>query len=125
MIQAFSPYCADRALRVCVLPRRSRRCQNFLYADGCDLPAEVLAELAVLISDQVLPCVVQSNGLENLPCCPLRCRKLGHVGMQNLPTIMAEYDEDKEHPEVRGRDREKVCGDDVFGVIFEESAPCL
>lgn len=95
VVQGFSPYRPDHALRVGVLPRRSRRGQNFLDADGCDLPAEVPAEFTVLISDQVLRCVLQANGLQNLPYRPLRCSELGHIGMQNLAPIVAEHDQDE------------------------------
>lgn len=45
--------------------------------------------------------------------------------MQDLSSIVAEYDQDKQHPECRSRYREGVGGDDVLGVIFQERTPRL
>jgi hypothetical protein len=38
---------------------------------------------------------------------------------------MAEHNQNKYYPESRRWHCEKVCGDVVFGVIFQESAPGL
>jgi hypothetical protein len=63
VIQAFSLDRADHALRVRVLPRRGRSCQNLLDADGRDLPTEALFENAVPISNQVLRLILWINCL--------------------------------------------------------------
>jgi hypothetical protein len=48
-----------------------------------------------------------------------------HVEVDHAPAMVSEHDEDEEHPQARGGDREEIEGDQVRDVIGEERAPGL
>jgi hypothetical protein len=50
---------------------------------------------------------------------------LGDVEVDDAPAMVSEHDEDEEHPQARGGDREEIEGDEVRDVIGQERAPGL
>ena len=49
----------------------------------------------------------------------------GNVEVNDLPPVMAEYDEDVQDTEGHGRDREEVAGGELGNVIGQERSPGL
>jgi hypothetical protein len=68
---------------------------------------------------------VVREGLHDLLGRPGCGGVLGHVAMDDLPAMVGEHDEDEEHPQARGGDREEIEGDQVPEVVGEERAPGL
>ena len=83
------------------------------------------AEFAIPVSNRVFRYVVHTNGLDNVPCRPVCRRRFGHIRMQYLSSIVTQYDKDEQYPEGRRWYREEVRGDNVYGVILQESTPRL
>jgi hypothetical protein len=125
VIKTFPSDFADNALGVCVLPGRGWCCEDLLQAGRCDLSAEMCAEFSVTISDKIFWHIVQTDSLNDLPCRPFCCWGLRHVRVQDLSSIVTEDYQHEQHPKRCCRYREKICGDDVFGVVLKESTPGL
>lgn len=125
MIQALSSDRSNHALSVRILPGRSRCRQHFAQPNRFNLPTEKLTEFSVSITHEKLRRIVNAHGLKHLSRRPLCCRRLRHVRMEDLPTIVTEQDQNKQYPKGRGRYREEISGDDIFRVIFEEGSPTL
>jgi hypothetical protein len=120
MVEALAPHGADEPFRNRILPRTARRRENFRDAHALDTMAERLAEDAVAIAEKIgRPCVVR-EGLHELLGRPLRGRVLDHVDVDDPSVVVAEHDEDKEHPQAGGGDREEIDGDQVPDVVGEE-----
>jgi hypothetical protein len=49
----------------------------------------------------------------------------GRVEVDDAPAMVGEHDEDEEHPQACGGDREEIEGDQVWDVVGEERAPGL
>ncbi len=125
VIQAFSSDRADDTFGIRILPGRSRCRQYFSQTNRRDLPAEMQTKLLVPITQKVFGRFVQSNSFNDLPGCPICRWVLGNIGVENLPAIVTEHNQNKQHTKGCGRNREEVCGDDVFGMVIKKSTPAL
>src|SRR5664279_5741334 len=96
MVQAFSPYGTDQPFDVWILPRGSRRSENFLYPQVLDSTTEILPIDAVAIPQQIVWGAITGKRLHDLLRRPLRARITGDIEMQNVPPVMGE-DEQDEH----------------------------
>ena len=50
---------------------------------------------------------------------------LGDVEVEDAPAVVGEHDEDEQHAQARGGNREEIDGDEVPDVIGQEGAPRL
>jgi hypothetical protein len=55
--------------------------------------------------------------------CPFR--QTAHVEVDNPPAMVGEHDENEEHAEACGGNREEVEGDEISDMVVEERPPGL
>ena len=95
LVQTFSSDGTDQPFDVGILPRQSRRSENFLCAQVLDAMTEVFPIDAVPIPQQVARSAVVGKSLHDLLCRPLRAGTGGHIEMQNAPPVMRENEQDE------------------------------
>ena len=83
----------DYPLRVGILPRRSRRADNFFDAHVRDSLLEELTVDSVAITNQKPRCFFVRKGLDDLLRGPFRRRVRRHIEMHDPPPIVAQNDE--------------------------------
>jgi len=68
---------------------------------------------------------VVREGVHDLLGGPARGGVFGHVEVDDAPAMLSEHDEDEEHPQARGGDREEIDADQVPNTVGEERPPGL
>ena len=125
MVEALAPHGADEPFRKRILPRTARRREDFCDAPALDTMAERLAEDSVAIAEKIGRPWVVREGLHERLGRPLRGRVLGHVDVDDAPARVGEHDEDEEHAQAPGGDRQEIETDQVPDVISAEGPPGL
>lgn len=125
VIQTFSPHRPDHALNVWILPWRTGCSSNFDQPKCRNFLPEHVAVNCVVVTKQILGCIVCTDGLKHLPRRPYRSGMFCCVSVNNFSPIMAKDHQDKEHSErCRGYCEEVDC-DEIRRMDLEESSPCL
>ena len=125
MVQTLAPDRADEPFREGVLPRAGRGGQDFPDAHALHaVPERVTVDL-VTIAEEVGWLGVVREGVHNLLGRPMRGGMLGDVEVDDASAMVSEHDEDEEHPQACGGDREEIEGNQVPDVIGQERAPRL
>ena len=70
MIQTFTPNTADQSFRIGILPRRSRRRDNFFDSHSGYTTAKILSVYLVAISEKESWCSVLREAFDELLCRP-------------------------------------------------------
>src|SRR5262245_13314090 len=82
----------------------------------------------VAVAEEVGRCGLVGEGIHDLLGGPVSGGMLGHVEMDDPPAVVSEYDEydeNEEHTEAGGRDREEVEGNEIADMVRKERAPGL
>jgi hypothetical protein len=88
------------------------------------LPKRVTVD-GVAIADKEGRRGVVREGVDDLLGRPSGGRMRSHVEVEDTVALVGEDDEDEEHAQARGGNREEIEGDQVPDVIGEERPPCL
>jgi hypothetical protein len=111
MVQTLAPDRADEPFREGVLPRTGRCSQDFPDAHALHaVPERVTVDVIAIAKEVGWPGVIR-EGVHDLLGRPLRGGMLGDVEVNDAPAMVSEHDEDEEHPQARGGDREEIEGD--------------
>ena len=70
MIKALTAQRSDQPFDVGILPRTSRRAQNFFYAQTRDAPSECFTIYCIAIPNQIFRSAIPRDGFDNLLRCP-------------------------------------------------------
>ena len=126
MVEALAPNRADKPFREWILPRTLGRCEDFVDAQAVySVSEEGLAIDVVAIAEKIGRRGVVREGVHDLLGRPVRGGVFGEVEVDDASAKVSEHDEDEEHPQARGGDREEIEGDQVLDVVGEERPPGL
>ena len=125
MIQTLAPDRTDEALREGILPRAVRRREDFLDPQALHAVPKLLAVDLVAVAEEVGRRGVIREGVDDLLGGPVGGGMLGHVEVDDAPTMVGEHDENEEDAEPSGGDGEEVDGDEVPDMIGQERPPGL
>ena len=125
MVEALSPHRANEPFRKRILPGTVGRREDFLDAHAaCSVP-EGLAVDGVAIAEEIGRRGLVRKRLHDLLGGPDRGGMLGDVEAEDPSPMVGKHDQDEEHPQARGGDREEIDGDQVLEVVGEERPPGL
>ena len=96
MIEALAPHGADDPFRKRILPRTPRRREDFSDAQTFDTMSKRLAVDRVAIAEEISRRGVVGEGLHDLLGRPFGGGMLGHVEVDEAPTMVGEHDQDEE-----------------------------
>ncbi len=96
MVQALPPDAADHPLGIRILPGAPRGSQDLVDAQARDAPLKSLAIHGIAVAEQVRGRRIPGKGLEELLCCPLPCRMLSHIELEDSPPLVRQHDQDEE-----------------------------
>ena len=125
VIQTLAPGRADNPLRERVLPRAVRGREDLTNPYALHALPEGIAGDRVAIAEEVGGCGIVREGLHDL------LSRLGgggmfrHVEVEDTPAMVAEDDQDEEHAQASGGDREEIDGDQVADMVGQERPPGL
>jgi hypothetical protein len=109
VVEAISPYGTHKPFGIWILPRKPWCGEYLLDADVMNTTAELVAEDAVSVADQVPGRRVLGEGFDDLLAGPGGARKLGDVEVKNTAAVVGEDEEDVEDAEGGRGDREEVA----------------
>src|SRR5207253_5274190 len=95
VIQAFATDGAHQSFRKGILPRRSRRSQDFPNAHRFRRLTEVLTVHAVAVAQQITRGVVPGECFQKLTGCPFCCGVSGHREMNRTSAVLIENHKDE------------------------------
>lgn len=124
-IEACSANRADRPLADAVRLRSPDWRLENLQTQAPDGFVEPGRKLGVSIADQETIRMISRDDFPELLPSPIGCGMLGHIEVENPPSRMLDDDKDVKNLERRGYGREKVAGNDDFGMIPNERRPPL
>jgi len=125
MIQTLAPDRTDEALGKRILPGAVRRGRDFTDPHALDSLAEGLPVDAVAIAEEIGWGGVVWESVDELLGGPCGGRMLGHVEVEDAPTVVGEHDQDEEDAEASGGHGEEIDRDQVTDMIGEKSSPSL
>jgi len=79
----------------------------------------------VAVAEEVGRCGVVGEGVHDLLGGPVGGGMLGHVEMDDPAAVVGEHDENEEHAQACGGDREEVEGNEIADMVGKERAPSL
>ena len=95
VIQAFATDGAQQSFRKGILPRRSRRSQDFPNTHRFRRLTELLTVRAVAVAQQVTRGVVPGESFQKLTGCPFCCGVSGHREMNRTSAVLIENHKDE------------------------------
>src|SRR5450432_2544530 len=125
VVETLPPYGSHEAFSIRILPRRSRCGENFVDTETVDPTAELVAEDAVAIAEQVLGRGVFGERLDDLLGGPGSAGVLGDAEVKNAAPVVSQDEEDIQNPKRRGGYREEIDRCQRADVVVEEGAPGL
>src|SRR6516162_2146059 len=125
VVQTFSADTSDNPFRIAVLPRTPGRYRNLLDIQSIDSCREIMTIDPIMISYQVARHCFLRKRFHDLLSRPSGCRVFRDIEMQDTATVMREDDEDIEHTELYGRNREEVDRDHLANMISKKRHPGL
>ena len=108
-----------------VLPWALRRREDFSNPHALHALLEHLTVDCVAIAEEVGRGGVVREGVHELLGRPGGGGMLGDIEVEDTPAVVGEHDEDEQHAQARGGNREEIDGDEVSDVIGQERAPRL
>jgi hypothetical protein len=93
MVQTFSADRSDHTFDKRILPRRSRRDEDFANVHSCELFPEFFSVNPIAIAHQIFRGTVKREGLDDLLCGPCRNRMGCYVEMENALPVVSEHNE--------------------------------
>jgi hypothetical protein len=123
LIQALAPDRADEPLHERLLPRALRRRDYLLDSHALHAVPQRLLINAVAVADEIGRRGLIREGVNELLSGPNGRGVLGHVEVDDSPTVVGEDDKDEEDAEGSGGHGEEVDRDQVADVVTEEGPP--
>ena len=124
VIGDLSAKAGDQSFDIRVLPRRSRRRDDFVDTQTSDASLNLLTINAVSVSQQITWRAGEGKRAHKLLRRPSRRGMFGDIEVQNSAPIVREHDKHEEHSKVdRGHDKE-IDSHKVFDMLIEERLPC-
>jgi hypothetical protein len=114
VIQTLAPDGADKPLREGVLPRAVRRREDFTDAQTLHALPERVTVDRIAIAEEVRRRGVIREGVHDLLGRPGSGGMLGDIEVEDAPAVVGKHDEDEQHTQPRGGNREEVDGDEVL-----------
>ncbi len=125
MVETLSPYRADKALAVRILPGRPWRTDDLFDAHVPHAMLKHVAVNTIAITNQKTWRSIIGKRFNDLLSRPLGCRMRRYVEMDNVSAVVTQYHKSEKYAKRRCRDGEEVDGDDVDQMIVEKGAPSL
>src|SRR5712691_2709976 len=125
MIKALPPNGTNHPLDVGSLPRGARCRQHFVDAHVTHLSSECIAEDRIAVAQEITWELVKRKGFPQLLSRPLGSWMGGHIEMKNTTPVMGQYQKHVKDLETDSGHGEEIDGDQLLGVILQESAPSL
>src|SRR5208282_414250 len=125
MIQALTANRTDQPFREGILPWAPGCGDDLLHGQGVNTPTKCIAIDSVTIPNQVPLRIAFRECFSHLLTRPLCRRMFRHAKVQNPSALMLDDEEDKQYPQPDRWDGEKVDGNDLPEVIFQECPPGL
>ncbi len=94
VVETLPPYRSHEAFSKWILPRRSRCREDFVDAEALDATAELVAENAVAVAEQVLGRRVLGERLDDVLGGPCRAGEFGDVKVKNAAAVVGQDEED-------------------------------
>ena len=120
MVQTLAPDRADKALREGVLPRAMGRGQDFHDSHAVHPLPERGTVDTVAIAEEVRRRGFVRDGVHDLLGRSGGGGMFSHVEVDDTPALVGEDDQDEEHAQARGGNREEIEGDQVPDMVGEE-----
>jgi len=125
VVETLSPYGADDAFAVGILPWRAGCDQDFFDPHAVDPFREVIAVDAVAIADEKTRGFFVWKGVDDLLGGPYGVGIGGHIEVNHLSPIVTEHDENVQDAESDGRNGEEIAGRNIGHVVVQERSPGL
>jgi hypothetical protein len=125
VIETLSPDGPNDSFDVRILPRTTRRTDDFFDAHRLDPSDELAAVDPISIAEQVARSFVPRECLGHLSSGPGCGRVRGDGEMNDLSAFMAQHDETVEESKRDCRHDEKVDGGCLCHVVLQEGFSCL
>ena len=115
----------DEAFGKRILPGAVWRREDFLDPHALHSVAKLLTIDLVTVAQEIERRRVVREGFHDLLSGPAGGGMLGHVEVDHPPAMVGEHDENEEHAEACGGDREEVEGDEISDMVVEKRPPGL
>jgi hypothetical protein len=125
VIQTLAPDGANEPLREGVLPRALRCREDFTVPHARHALLEHVTVDRVAIAEEIGRGGVVREGVHDLLGRPSGGGMLGDIEVEDAAAVVGEHDEDEQHTQARGGNREEIDGDEVPDVIGQERASRL
>src|ERR1700687_1716094 len=125
MIHALAANRPDQAVHIGILPRRLRRGKDFPNAQPSCGFVELLSIAADPIAQQITRSNVPGECFQKLPRRPFSSGVVRYGEVNWTAAVVAKNHEDKQDSKRDSWDHEEVGGDEIFHLVFQESAPGL
>ena len=125
VVQAFSLDGAHQSLGVRILPRRSRRREDFTNPRASDPFTKQIPINRVAVMEQIARGVPPGKCLCDLLGRPFRGGMRRNIEMKYPTSVMTQSNEDEQDSKTDCRNDEKVCRDQLLCVVMQESTPGL
>src|SRR3989442_9028852 len=125
VIEALASEGADHAFHERILPGRTRGREHLFDAQMLNSTPRTRSIDSITIPDDEARRGIPGPRLAELLRSPRRRRMRRDVHVDDAATVVTQHDEDEQHAERGGRDREEVDGGELGDVIGEEGAPRL
>lgn len=125
VIQTLSSNRSNEFLRISILPRRPWRCPNLFDVHRSHLFFEGVAKDAIVVSDEISWCRLPGTGFHNLTGSPLRHWVCGNGKVDELPSCMADHNEDIKQPKANSWNNQEVYGGNPVCMVAEKRPPGL
>src|SRR5215470_9186070 len=123
VIQTLSADRTDKTLSVRVLPRRSRRGEDFRYPHRSNAMTECRTIGFVSVPQQIARCSVPGKGLGHLARKPILRGIWRDLKVDDPPAVKTQHDQGVEQLERRRGDHEHVNRRNVWKVIAQKAPP--
>jgi hypothetical protein len=99
--------------------------ENFTDSHALRTFPEGITVDGIAVAEEVGRCGVVREGIYDLLSGPAGGGMLGDIEMDYPSAMVSEQDENEEHPQACGRDREEIEGDEISDMVGEERPPRL
>src|SRR4030095_12407612 len=125
MVQTLSTHRTNEALHVCVLPWRSRCCQNFVNFHFAHLLMECCAVNAITIMQQIAGGAIPGKRFSDLAGRPFGGGMRRHVEVNRVTPGMTYHHKYKQQAKAHRPFNQKTCCYYLLNVVLQKRAPTL
>src|SRR2546425_4979313 len=125
VIEAFSANTSNEPFREWILPGTFRCSEHLLDSHSLNPVSEITTVHPVTVTDQISWCSIFRKRFDNLLRGPFCSGMVGDIEMQHTPTLVRQYDENKQHLQLHCGNSKEVNGDQLTDVVGQKRLPCL